>query len=216
MGSVHLLTYVCKPGEWVKTPVGFPSFSPAFLFCCLVEGGRALLLFWSQLVSHSHAKKTFALCNSYNVIALCSLTGSSLGRKPPERFLNIAGGPCQNEGTQSEFTVIHTGRIMLLQRCWVQSWCHSDFQAVTGVGDVPHAAPRLDSCLLPVPLQSQTILSTQCTNREIFWVYFSPILLPWLLFPLLWLSCSSVIFFCSRSSSPLTYLLAYSGVLMAL
>lgn len=67
----------------------------------------------------------------------------------------------------------------------------------------------------PVPLQSPAVLPTQCSIWEIVREYFSSILLPQLLFPLLWLSCSSVIF-CSYSSFALTYLLAYSGVLVAL
>lgn len=80
----------------MKTPAGFPSFSANFLFSVVwwTEEGFC----YTSEANHNHTQREHLhFVTHMCVAALCSLTGSSLGWKPPKRFLNIAGGPCQNE-----------------------------------------------------------------------------------------------------------------------
>lgn len=98
---------------------GFFFFSSNFsVLCCKVEGRGGGLCYTSgaNLCHNRMQRKHLHFLACMCVIALCELECSSSGREPPQRFLDIAGGPCQDEGTGSEFTLIPTGKTMLLRR----------------------------------------------------------------------------------------------------
>lgn len=79
----------------MKTPAGFSFFFATFLFS-VVQWMEEGLCYTSE-ANHNHAGREHLHFVTHTcVTALCSLTGRSLGWKPPKRFLYIA--ECQNEG----------------------------------------------------------------------------------------------------------------------